>query len=76
MDSACPQSIEFTHTEFDKYQTFTRAWGLFENALNCKMVIKADGKLNGKLRVDIIEAKGTTVTTYLMPNKFSDKYGF
>ena len=50
-----------------------RAWGFFDTAFNCKVVISARG-LNGKINVKIEEVTGTNLVVYEMPNHFSSSY--
>lgn len=60
----CPNDnklMDFTHVEYDDPQMHLAQWkNRMSNtaAYNCKIVIKADRKLNGKLTIDIQKTTG------------------
>lgn len=57
-------------------ETEVREWEYLEAGINCKLLIKAEEYLNGKLIVEIKKATHVKVSVYEMPNYFSDEFDF
>ena len=74
--SNCPndnEAINFNHYDYDIDQVHEAAWGLTgdSTALNCRMLIKADITLNGKLIIDIEQTSGQSLMVFIQPNGFT-----
>lgn len=71
----CPDDPDFVYADRVNNQVEERrAWSFFDTGYNCKVVVKAIN-LNGKLKVEIQEVKGTDLLVFEMPNDWdTDKY--
>lgn len=70
----CPAGpMTFKHMAINSQEKVTRQWGLFDNGFNCKYIVNADSKLNGKIILNIEEVTNAFVNIYLQPNTFNQK---
>ena len=71
---AGPTTHEFQN--IGEQHSMRRQWGWLDLGANCKYVIKANARLNGKIVVEIQKVRGVNMYLYLQPNHFnSKKYG-
>ena len=46
----------------------TDAWKFFQTGYNCRLIIQADSRLNGKISVKIISFDNEKLTAFMFPN--------
>ena len=61
--------------ELYKEQTIYVTWGHFENAYHCKILIKGQEGVNGKIVMDVTSNENAASWIYLQPNNFNEKQG-
>lgn len=74
MQVSCPKGNKpaiHRHDDYALIESEIMDWGIMSNAYQCRVVISASERLNGKLIVEIYSVNDASIRVYQMPNSFN-----
>lgn len=56
-----------THSTMNNHEHTVITWGMWDAGLLCRVIIQADGSLNGKLKLKIVSTGGELISYFMQP---------